>query len=144
MSVGKICTRTVATASGGESIVDVARRMAEYNVGTVVVVDADRRPVGIVTDRDIVIRGVATGRAGEGTPASALMTGRVRTVDEGLPIEEALRAMAAAEVRRLVVTGAEGTLAGLVSLDDVLELLAEEVESVGRLLRKDAPQLTRA
>jgi signal-transduction protein with cAMP-binding, CBS, and nucleotidyltransferase domain len=141
MSVGRICTRTVATASSGESVMDVARRMAEYNVGTVVVVDPSRKPVGIVTDRDIVLRSVAQGQDGESTPVSVVMTRGVRTADESLPIEQALQTMAGAEARRLVVTGPEGQVAGLVSLDDILELLAGEAETIGRILRQEAPRL---
>jgi len=142
MSVGRICTRTVATASSGESVMEVARRMAEYNVGTVVVVDASRKPVGIVTDRDIVLRSVARGHDAEDTPASVVMTREVRTVDESVPIEQALGTMAGAEARRLVVTGDEGKLVGVVSLDDILELLAEEAETIGRILRQEAPRLS--
>lgn len=59
MSVGRIATRVVATASPSESVLDVARRMAESNVGCVVVVDGNQEAVGIVTDRDIVTRAVA-------------------------------------------------------------------------------------
>lgn len=144
MSVGRICTRTVATASAKESVMDAAKRMAEYNVGTVVVVDSGRKPVGIVTDRDMALRCVAAGHDSESTPVSVIMSRDVRTVNESVAIEVALRTMAGAETRRLVVTGEDGELAGLVSLDDVLELLAEEAESIGKLLRKEAPHLTGA
>jgi CBS domain-containing protein len=141
MSVGRICTRVVATASPDETIRTVAKRMVEYNVGTVVIAKGPPKPLGIVTDRDIVTRCVASGHDPETTPVSVIMTQEVRTVDEAVPIEQALRTMAGAETRRLVVTGEEGRLVGLVSLDDVLELLTEEAEAIGRLLRQEAPRL---
>ncbi|MFW6201620.1 MAG: CBS domain-containing protein, partial [Gemmatimonadota bacterium] len=86
MSVGRICTRTVVTAAPGEPIIDVVRRMERNNVGAVVVVNEDARPVGIVTDRDVALRCVA----GEHDPrdaVSVIMTREVRSVDESTPIE---------------------------------------------------------
>ncbi len=142
MSVGRICTRTVATASPSETVAEVARRMAEYNVGTVAVVNESRTPVAIITDRDVTLRAVAAGHDPESTPVSVIMTREVRTVDEALPIEQALRTMAEAGTRRLLVTGEEGKLVGLVALDDVLELLVEEAESIGQLLRKELPRIS--
>ncbi len=141
MSVGRICTRTVASATANETVAEVARRMAEYNVGTVAVVDDARTPIAIVTDRDITLRAVAAGHDTETTPVSVIMTREVRTVDEAVPIEQALKTMAGAGTRRLIVTGPEGKLAGLVAIDDVLDLLAEEVESIGKVLRKEQPRL---
>ncbi len=141
MSVGRICTRTVASATANETVAEVARRMAEYNVGTVAVVDDARTPIAIVTDRDITLRAVAAGHDPETTPVSVIMTREVRTVDEAVPIEQALKTMAGAGTRRLIVTGPEGKLAGLVAIDDVLDLLAEEVESIGKVLRKEQPRL---
>jgi CBS domain-containing protein len=119
MSVGRICTRVVATATPDESVLVVARRMEENNVGTLVVVDEARRPLGIVTDRDIVTRTVAAERLPRETPVKAVMTPEVRAVDEATPIEQAVASMASIGVRRLVVT----------------------VESIGRLLRKELPAL---
>lgn len=141
MSVGRICTRIVATATPEESVLVAARRMEENNVGTLVVVDEARRPRGIVTDRDIVTRAVAVERPPHETPVKAVMTPEVRSVDEATPIEQAVSTMASIGVRRLVVTGSDGLLLGLLSLDDVLELLAEEAESIGQLLRKELPAL---
>jgi CBS domain-containing protein len=138
MSVGRICTRVVATATSDESIMTVARRMAEYDVGTVVVVNESKMPLAIVTDRDITIRCVAQGLDPSATPLSVIMTREVRTVDESAPLEQALRTMAGAGTRRMVVTGAEGKLVGVLSVDDVALLLAEEAESLGRIVSGSA------
>jgi len=141
MSTGRICTRTVVTASARESVLEVARRMEEHGVGTVVVVDENAKPVGIVTDRDLVLRCIAAELEPAGTRVSDVMTQEVRTVDESTPIEQALRTMAGAGTRRLVVTGTGGKLAGLLSMDDFVELLAEEATSLGEIVRNDRPAI---
>lgn len=140
MSIGRICTRVVATASPDETVSAIAERMAEHNVGTVVVV-RDQKPAGIVTDRDLALRVLGRGLDPD-TAVEDIMTEGVRTLDESTPIEEALTAMKSSGVRRIVVTGEDGALAGIISLDDILELLVEEVESVGAILRKESPRMT--
>jgi len=140
MSIGRICTRVVATASRNETVRTLADRMAEHNVGTVVVVE-NEKPVGIVTDRDLAVRVLAAGLDAETTSADDIMTGEVRSLDEGTPIEDALAAMKGSGVRRIAVTGEDGKLAGILALDDVLELLVEEAESIGAVLRKESPQM---
>jgi CBS domain-containing protein len=144
MSVGRICTRIVVTATSKESVLEVARRMEEYDVGTAVVVDESKMPLGIVTDRDVTLRCVARGLNPSETPLSVIMTRDVRTVDESTPLEQALRTMAGAGTRRLVVTGAEGKLVGVLSVDDIVLLLAEEAESLGRIMSSSASRIVAA
>lgn len=141
MSVGRIATRVVATASPSESVLDVARRMAESNVGCVVVVDGNQEAVGIVTDRDIVTRAVAKELDAPETPISVIMSRDVHSVDESTPIEQAVATMSGAGTRRLVVTGPEAKLVGILSVDDVMQLLAEETDSIGKLLKKEEPTM---
>jgi signal-transduction protein with cAMP-binding, CBS, and nucleotidyltransferase domain len=143
MSVGRICSRVVVTASPKESVLTVARRMEGQNVGSVVIVSADGKPLAIVTDRDVAVRCVAHELSARDTSVSAIMTGDLRTVDESVPIEQALRTMASAGTRRLVVTGMEGKLHGVISLDDLMDLIIEEEESIGRVLRQGAPRIVR-
>lgn len=138
MSVGALCVRTVQIASEDESVRAVAQRMAKEDVGTVVVLDRARRPVGVLTDRDVALRCVAEGRDPERTTVRAAMTAPVTCVRETTPIEDALSRMAGAQVRRLVVVDAAGGLVGILSLDDVLELLSEEAATLGRLLQRRA------
>lgn len=139
MSAGKLCSRDVVAADSGEKVRIAARRMAEHNVGTVVVVDEDRRPTGMVTDRDIAIRCVAEQRDPDGTTVWDVMTQPVHVIREDLPIDEALSKMAVAGNRRLPVVDDEGRLAGLLALDDVLDLLTEEAGMIGALLRRESP-----
>jgi CBS domain-containing protein len=143
MSVGRICSRVVVTVSSNESIRVAAQRMAEKDVGTLVVVDPNRvsEAVGIITDRDLAIRCIGGGLDPDQTQVSKVMTAPVQSVDEETSIEEALSRMAGAATRRLVVTGTGRSLVGILSLDDVLELLVEEAASIGRLLEKQRPRL---
>ncbi len=141
MSAGRICVREVHIASPDESVREAARRMRESDVGTLIVVDDKRNPMGILTDRDVALRCVAEERDPDTTPVAAVMTAPVMCVSESTPIEEALQRMAGIAARRLAVTDEDGCLAGLLALDDVVELLAEEAESIGRLLRRRHPPL---
>lgn len=141
MLVGKICSQSVVTTGANESIRQAARRMARLSVGTLVVTDLDQgeRPIGILTDRDIVTRCVAAGLDPNENPVSSIMSLPVRSVGEDTPVADALSIMAGGGIRRLVVTNAEDRLAGILALDDVIELLVKEADAVGRLLTKAAP-----
>jgi len=141
MSVGRICTRVVATATNNETVSTAARRMKEHNLGTVVVVGDDAKPIGILTDRDIVIRCIAGGFNPIDTAIGDVMTAPVRSVAESTPIEVALGTMEGVGARRVVVTGAEGQLLGVLALDDVIQLLAEEMGRINGILERGAPEI---
>jgi CBS domain-containing protein len=134
MSVGAICVRSVQIASPDENVRAVALRMANAGVGTVVVLGEGKRPVGILTDRDLALRCVAEKRDPDSTEVGAVMTAPATCVHDFTPIEDALTRMAASHVRRLVVVDDDDRLVGILALDDVLELLADEVGTIGRLL----------
>lgn len=138
MSVGAICTRAVHTATRAERAREAARRMHQYRVGSLVVVDLEGKPVGVVTDRDIAVRCVADGLGGD-IRIEEIMTRPVSTVHEDTGIDEAVKHMSGAHIRRLVVVDDHGALVGLLALDDVLELLVEEAEDIGRLLHAQMP-----
>ena len=137
MSVGQICSRIVVGASPAESVRTGASRMAQYDVGTLVILEGEEGSyaVGIVTDRDIVVRCMAEGLDPDHTPLMKVMTRPVRTVHEDTPIEEAVREMARG-VRRLVVTAEGNRPVGILSLDDVLELLIGEFAPLKALLQR--------
>ena len=139
MTAGKICVRSVHIAAPDESVRDAARRMSEAAVGTLIVVDDERTPIGLVTDRDVTLRCVAKDRDPNVTPTSAVMTAPIVCVSESTPIKEALGRMAGIPARRLGVTDADGGLAGILALEDVLELLVEEADTIGRLLKRRHP-----
>lgn len=134
MSVARICVRSVHVAEPDETVRTVARRMAEANVGTVVVLSEDRKPAGILTDRDVAMRCVAEERDPDATAVRSIMTSPVACVHESTAIEDALSRMTGADARRLAVVDDDQQLVGLLALDDVLELLTEEFTTIGRLL----------
>jgi signal-transduction protein with cAMP-binding, CBS, and nucleotidyltransferase domain len=117
--------------------------MAEHGVGTLVVLEAadGAGRLSIVTDRDIVLRCVAAGLDPDREPIGSVTTRPVHCVDEQTPIEEAIQQMARAGTRRLVVTGEAGRPIGVLSLDDVLDLLADETAAVGRLVAQQQSSL---
>jgi CBS domain-containing protein len=134
--VGAICVRSVQIASPEETVRAVAQRMAKAGVGTVVVLAEAQRPVGMLTDRDIAVRCVAEGRDPDATEVGAVMTAPVACVHESTAIESALARMAGVHARRLAVVDDDERLVGILALDDVLELLAEEAATIGRLLAR--------
>lgn len=134
MTVARICSREVAVASPTASLVAVAKVMRDRNVGTVVVVDATKRPVGIVTDRDLVTRVLAGGADAGASTVEAVMTRCPRTMPTSAAATEALACMRELGVRRLPVVGTRGELVGIVSVDDVLQSVAEELGSLSLVI----------
>lgn len=117
MQLREIMTRSVETVSRGATVQEAARRMAEMNIGFLVVAE-DGEPSGVVTDRDICVRVVAEG-LGPDTPVGEAMTPTVEVVEETMSVEDAAMLMKDKQIRRLVVRGEDGELAGVVSLGDV-------------------------
>ena len=139
MSVGRLCSRVVATASSSENIRTAAERMFGLEIGTLVVVEPPGHAVGILTDRDIALRCVAGGADPSETPIAELMSTPAHGVDEHTPIEDAIARMAALGLRRLVVTGENNRVVGVLSLDDVLELIVGQTRAIGQLLKQQKP-----
>lgn len=145
MSLTGIMERQVVTAAANETVRSAARRMAENNVGTAVVVgEGVTDPVGFITDRDLTVRCLAKGLDPDLTRLSDVMSRPVHLVFEHVPLEQALSRMAEKGTRRLVVTGENNRIVGILSLDKVLELLAAEAEAVGRILAAQEPYVDRA
>jgi CBS domain-containing protein len=140
VSAGALCVRSVQVVCPAESVLEAAQRMREAGVGALVVLDDKRRPVGILTDRDVAVRVVAERRDPGATRVSEAMTSPVHAVHESTPIEDAVARMEGAAIRRLAVTDADGGLVGILALDDVLELIAEEVTRIGRLIARRTPR----
>ena len=140
MSVGRICTREVDLAHVDESVWQAAERMHQRAVGTLVVADEDKRPIGIITDRDLVERVLAQALDPTSTTVGQVMTETPEVVSEYEAIEQAIAVMRRERCRRLPVVDDDGQLIGLLSLDDVLQLLAEELTSVGQLLERQTPR----
>lgn len=148
MAIGEICNREVVIVTRETPVPEAARLMRRYHVGDLVVVEAlagRRRPVGIVTDRDIVIEVVAMDVAADGLTVGDIMSAEVATVRESEGVYETLRYMRDKGIRRLPVVDRDGWLQGIVTLDDLLILLAEEMSAMAKLVARqiDREQATR-
>lgn len=122
--------RDVVVAAEAETAVELARRMREHRVGCVVVT-RDRRPLGMVTDRDLTLRVIAEGRAPASVTAREVMTASPVTVPRNAGIETAVALMRKSGIRRLPIVDEEGMLAGMVTADDLTVLLARELADLG-------------
>lgn len=139
MSAGRICVREVNVVQPTETAQDAARRMRDRKAGTLVVLNQAQEPVGIVSDRDLAVKVVADARDSSQTPVSEVMTPLPRTVQEDAPIETVLSLMRSGSFRRVPVVDKTRRLVGLLSLDDILELLSEEFQQIGELLEEERP-----
>lgn len=135
MKVVDLCSRTLHTVAGTDSVQEAAHRMLEHHIGTLVVVDNSIRAKGLITDRDIVTRCVAKEFHPSIMTVAEVMSEPVQTLDEDASIGDALQLMADEEIRRVVVTSRGGSTTGLLALDDIVESLAGQAAEIGRLLR---------
>lgn len=117
-TVSDVMTRGVRTLSPSDTVVLAAQAMDELNVGVIPVCDGEKL-VGMVTDRDIVVRGVAQERDGKSTRLSDVMSTNVRTVTEDQDVDEVLDAMADTQIRRMPVVDHQQKLVGIVSIGDI-------------------------
>ena len=113
----EIMTKSVRTASPEMSVRDAAALMREGDMGAVPIVEAGKL-IGIVTDRDIVIRVVAEGKD-SATPVTEAMTTTLFTVTPNDFVFEAIRLMGDKQVRRIPVINESGELAGIIAMADV-------------------------
>jgi CBS domain-containing protein len=139
MSAGVYCTREVDLADADESVRAAAARMRDRNVGTLLVLDQDKIPIGIVTDRDLTLRVLAGGLDGYQTCVGDVMTTVPAAISEDTSLDVALGVMRSGPYRRLPVVDTEGRLVGLLSVDDVLDVLADEFRQIGELLQREGP-----
>ncbi|MBI5761646.1 MAG: CBS domain-containing protein [Planctomycetales bacterium] len=139
MLVDQVCVREVDLATATESVQLAAQRMNDRNVGTLVIVDELHHPVGIITDRDVVVKVVARGRDAFRSTVGEIMTPGPQTVTGDSTVEDALIAMTAGPFRRVLVTNRSGKLVGLLSLDDILRGLADDFARIRTLLRRETP-----
>lgn len=124
MHVGEICNQEVITVGADDSAQDVAALMRKEHVGDVVVVEDGRKPVGIVTDRDLVLEVMVPGLDPADLSAREIASGPLITVQARDDLFTAMEIMETKAVRRLPVVQDDGSLVGLLTVDDVWELLA--------------------
>ncbi|MCU0805561.1 MAG: CBS domain-containing protein [Burkholderiales bacterium] len=140
MSVGEVCNRTVIVTSRATRLDEAARLMREHHVGSVIVVDetaAGNKAAGIVTDRDIVIEAVASGVAPATVTVEEIMPPDLVVAKEGDDMLDTLTKMRAKGIRRVPVVDDAGTLVGILSLDDLLAILSEQVDGMVKVIAQE-------
>lgn len=139
MLVGDICARRVVTAERKTAIRDAIALMRDEHVGDVVVTEphaAGEAPVGILTDRDIVLELLAKDVDLDAVTVGDVMSYELVTVEAEDEIVDAIELMQSSAVRRLPVVGAQGQLVGLLSLDDLVAVLSETIGGLCSVIRR--------
>jgi len=137
MTLGNYCNRNVVCATRDATVVEAANLMRHQHVGDLIVVDqvhGQKIPIGVVTDRDIVVEVVAPGLDPKGIKLGDLLVGRLVTVAEDRSRADAVRLMAASGVRRMPVVDADGRLVGIITLDDLLPHFAAQLMELADLV----------
>jgi len=146
MSVGDFCTRNVIVAGPDESIAAATHLMRQHHVGDVIVAreqEGHRFPLGVVTDRDLVVEILDAGIDPETVRLSDLITEPLLSARAEEGLADAVRRMRARGVRRMPVVDDDGALVGILSMDDVIELLAEEMQDLSALVARERSQEAR-
>lgn len=134
LTAGDICTRTVIVTDPSMEVTEAAKLMRHHHTGCLVVTEQpsafDRVVVGILTDRDLAMGVLAAERNPSGMRVGDLMSKEVVSAREEDSMLDLLSAMRRKGVRRIPVTTARGSLVGIVALDDVLEVLAHQMQAV--------------
>jgi CBS domain-containing protein len=141
MNIGEICSREVYIFEAGEPLANAVGEMMKRHIGAIVVVETEPnrvRPVGIVTDRDVIRGQVSLKKELSGLTLRDVMTSAPLMVSEASGIPEAIERMRARGVRRAPVVNDSGDLVGIVSLDDLLPIVAEELGALARLVGNQA------
>ncbi len=138
MAVSQVCRRDVDLVDPDESAWAAAERMLRREVGSLVVLDQERRPVGIITHRDLVVHVMATERSPRTTRVREIMTSPVRTIQEHRGVAQAYCLMRSSSVDYLPVVDVHGKLVGILTLDDILVHTEREQGHLNQA-RDDAP-----
>ena len=144
MRTGEVCNRTVIVVGRDTSLGEAAKLMRENHVGSLVVVeDTDgRAPVGIVTDRDIVVEVLSSGLDHRTVTVGEIMGAKLVTAREDDDWLDTLKVMRGRGVRRVPVVGAAGELVGIVTVDDLLEVVAEQLDDIVRAIGNEQSRET--
>ena len=134
MSIESLLRRPVCTLPPDALCREAAQLMRDEGVGCVVVAEQER-PLGIVTDRDLVVRVIAAGRAPEKTLLRDVMSGEPVFLASERGLDRVIATMRQQHVRRIPVVDAEGRLEGVLALDDLLPLLAGQLGDLAEAIR---------
>ncbi len=137
MQLGEACNRDVIIIADDSSVIEAAKLMRDYHVGSIVVTKKDEgitKPIGIITDRDLVIDVIAKDKSPEKVTVSDIMNSKLITGKDTDQLWNSLRTMRTHGIRRMPVIDSEGNLIGIITADDILELFSEELLDLTRLI----------
>lgn len=140
MPISELCNREVVIVQANDTVLAAAKLMRQHHVGDVLVVEergGKRVPIGIVTDRDLVVEIMAVHLEPEVITVSDIMAPDLVTIKENAGLFEAVQYMHVKGVRRLPVVDDAGGLIGILTLDDLLELLADEMAALAKLVKHE-------
>ena len=139
MSVRDICNRNVVVTGRDTTVSDGATLMRNMHIGDLVVAetDDDNRPIGLVTDRDIVVEVVAAGLDPTSLTVGDIMSDSIESVRGDKDFWDALDHMRQRDIRRQPIVDAQGDLEGILTLDDALGLVGEAIDSLSDLIRNE-------
>ncbi len=139
MPIESLARSDVITASEDDPVTELAARMDDTHVGSIVITDGNE-PVGIVTDRDLVTRVLGNEMDPTEATASDVMSDDLTTVDQGAGFYQAVELMSEHGVRRLPVCNDDDELVGIITLDDLSELLADEHMQLSDVIQTQRPE----
>ncbi len=131
-AIGTVMTANPASCRADAPIAQVAQLMIDNDCGQIPVVDADNKPLGVVTDRDIAVRLVAAGKA-DATAGDA-MSSPCHFIAADSSVQDAIKLMESAKIRRVPVVDGDGRLAGIVSIADLA--LAGKQEATAQVVKE--------
>lgn len=143
MSTGAFCNREVVIAERSTEIITLAQLMRKHHVGDVVVVDKQGEkvvPIGVITDRDIVVELVAAEVDFASVTANDLISRELVTGLDTESIWDALQRMRRRGIRRMPVVNDAGSLEGILTVDDIIELLADELSMLAAIAGRSREQ----
>jgi len=138
MTLRDLVIEGVETAGPSATAEALAMRLEEANIGSIII-EEGMEPIGVVTDRDLALRVVARDGDPATVTASDVMTETPVTIDVEAGLLDVTRLMREHAVRRLPVVGEDGKLVGIITLDDVLRLLAWEIDNLGGVIEAESP-----
>lgn len=138
MPISNLCYKNLVYVTKEASLHEAVQLMKKHHVGSVVIVEAEgqRKPIGILTDRDIAL-GVVAENLPLNTIVNNVMSSNIVQVTQDSGITEVIELMEIKGVRRMIVVDESGDACGLVSFDDILQLVASEIKSLSRLVDRE-------
>ena len=141
VTAGELCNRIVYIIRPNESVLEAARLMKKYHVGCLVVVEergGERIPIALVTDRDLVVKGIAEVAEDLVTlPVSRVMSEGLIKARDTERMYDVRKKMRAGGVRRIPVVDAEDRLQGIIAFDDLVEWMAQELTDLAKLVSRE-------